>query len=152
MQRKAEVSTELFYRGENKFPCSAQSCGIIYLNKVKKNKKKKCNGVQNIERGNPPEKAAALRAQWGQGLPWARSSGTLQGRVSQMWMVPLSQPAAGQPGGTRQSQPQVSHASLGTGPAAVALGQELTAPGADMRKRDIRRTIFKSCTRESSGQ
>lgn len=40
MQCKAEVSTELFCHEENKFPCSAQSCGIIYLNKVKKTKKR----------------------------------------------------------------------------------------------------------------
>lgn len=40
MQCKAEVSPELFYHGENNFPCSAQSGGIC-LNNVEKTKKVK---------------------------------------------------------------------------------------------------------------
>lgn len=39
MQCKAEASAEIFHHGENHFPCSAQSCGIIYLNKVEKAQK-----------------------------------------------------------------------------------------------------------------
>lgn len=39
MQYKAEVNPELFHYGENNFPCSAQSCSIIHLNKVEKTNK-----------------------------------------------------------------------------------------------------------------
>lgn len=53
-----------------------------------------------------------------QGLPWARSSGTLQNKVSQMWMVPLSRQQQGS-----QEAPGSPSPTCATPPWALVLLQ-----------------------------